>query len=317
MGLGILHGVIRLWFPSRRKPATIDGRCAVALFASVAVVTGCTSATVAPRHSHIALRGGPTPPPRFALDDLGASRILDIPASHVEPALEPGVTYSVSSWHLDVGTRTSILKLDEADRALDRRLDLPMKLDVLGVYRHPDTPLDRNTNLGLTTLYLGVGRRESNRITWTAYAGGGAWSDKTRQNALNTVLDVRFRYAAYYAGVNVEFHPWGYAVGRADMTWTQRIEESRPFVLTSLETGYVSAEGKGYLSLASIRLYSDSKKIRDWTFSWLLGLGLEVPMDQRWSFNFSGGYRFHFYRPDQYNGWDITSVMRYRIGLPE
>lgn len=297
---------------SRGGSATIGKRCAAALVASAALVSGCAAGIGA---SSAARQTVHFPPLRFATDSSAAARIHDRQTTSIDLSLETRPTDSASLWHFDLGTRTSILKLDETDRTLDRRLDLPMKLDVLGVFRHPDTPLDRNTNLGLSTLYLGFGRREPHNITWTIYAGGGAWSDKTRQNALNMILDVRFRYAGYFAGVNVEYHPWGYAAGWANMSWEQRVEGIRPFVLTGLEAGYVSAEGKGYLSFTSVRLYSDSKKIRDWTFNWLLGLGLELPLNQRWSLNVSGGYRFHFYRRDEYNGWDITTALRYRIGL--
>jgi len=84
--------------------------------------------------------------------------------------------------------------------------------------------------------------------------------------------------------------------------------------MSGMEIGYVRARGRGYIGIAPFgKLYKDSQWIEDWLFSYLIGLGWELPIDARWSFASSVHYTFHFYRPEEYNGYNITLALRYRF----
>ena len=196
---------------------------------------------------------------------------------------------------------------------LDRRLDIPLKADVLGVFHRPTTTIDRKSSLSLQTFYLGFGRRETDRVAWTLYLGGGAGSDKDHQRFLNANLDIAFRYLTLYTGVSAEFYPWGMPRYGKDLTWKQRFSRSRPYLLIGVEVGYVSAKGRGHYSLAPLRLYDDAETIRDWIFSTKFGLGWRIPINDRWSVSLAGDYSYHCYRPDEYNSWNLVSGLRYHF----
>ncbi len=219
-------------------------------------------------------------------------------------------------WHLDLAFRGSYIKLASTKQQLDRRLELPLKLDVFGVFDHPYTPIDRKTDLGLTTWYAGVGRQESSRFIWTYFVGGGAGKDINHQRFLYQTLEVDFKYGYYYTGITAEYYPWevpAVSAIPAAPSWEQRLRTSRPFLLAGFESGYVSAEGAGDYTVSGVNAYHDEQKVRDWLFSCLFGIGWALPLDDHWSLHLSGDYKFHFYRPEEYNGWNVTTALRYRF----
>ncbi|MCH8146741.1 MAG: hypothetical protein IH987_01945 [Planctomycetes bacterium] len=216
-------------------------------------------------------------------------------------------------WHVDFGFRTGLTKLGSTKQQLDRRLELPMKLDVLGVFDSPETPLDRKSSFGLNSIYLGLGYQQTDWLIWTLFAGGGAGRDSDHQRFLNLHLDVDFDYAFYYAGVQCELYPWGMPDYLNHLDLGQRLQASRPYIITGLETGYVDARGKGEFSFAPVRIYEDEVNIRDWLFSYLLGVGWALPLSDNCSINVSSHYSFHFYRPNEYNTWNFVSALRYRF----
>jgi hypothetical protein len=217
-------------------------------------------------------------------------------------------------WHFDLGWRTSIPRLQWTDQMLDRRLDLPLKLDWLGVFDHPETPLDRKTDLKLGSVFFGIGRTESEHILWSIYGGAGADSDATNQRFLATTLDVRFRYGFYYLGALMEYYPWKIPQPASADGPDGRLRSGRPFLFTGLDTAYISGSGKGDYRIAGQLIYRDAVHVRDWLVNVPVGLGWSAPLSARWSLIIMGGYRFHFYRPEEYNGWDIATQLRCRIG---
>ena len=148
-------------------------------------------------------------------------------------------------WHIEAGFRDSCTKLEETEKILERRLDRLLRFDTLQLFDKPRTPLDRRSEFLLTSLYLGVGRQESDWLIWTFYVGGGMGQDHEHQRVFNNNLEVTFKYAYVYTGLTAELYPWR-VPHRADFEhWTQRLAASRPFLTTGMETGYVSAEGRG------------------------------------------------------------------------
>ncbi len=222
------------------------------------------------------------------------------------PSDDPG-----KPWHIDLAMRGSYTKLGSTAQQLDRRLDLPLMLDVFHVFDEPYTPLDRRTDLGLTTWYVGAGRQESEYVVWTWYIGGGMGQDLNHQRFFNFSLEVDFRYGYYYTGVTAEIYPWRVPQTDAGMDWTGRLRASRPFLLAGFETGYVSAEGEGDYKMGRVLVYHDEQKIRDWLAGIIVGAGWSFPLSERWSVNLMGDYTFHFYRPEEYNGWNWITAIRY------
>ncbi len=214
-------------------------------------------------------------------------------------------------WHLDLAQRGSYTKLASTKQQLDRRLDLPLQTDFLHVFDEPYTPVDRKSDLGFTTWYVGLGRQECEYLVWTCHLGGGLGQDLDHQRFLNSTLEVDFRYAYLYAGVTAELYPWRVPRPMSPMTWSQRLSASRPFLLTGFETGYLSAEGEGEYKFAGIPAYHDDQKVRDWLASVLVGAGWSLPLTDRWSIKITGDYTFHFYRSEEYNGWNWVTALRY------
>lgn len=249
--------------------------------------------------------------PRNAQTRDAAGRAAHQNASNNEVDEEPPTDRIDAPWHFDLGIRVGDTKLGSAKQKLDRRLDTPQKLDVLGVFHSPNTPLDRKTDLGLNTIYLGVGRAERDWLVWTAYVGGGFGRDDEHQRFLNLNLSTKFHYQTYYTGLSVELYPWGRPRYRDDFNWANRLRASRPFLITGFEAGYVNVTAKGHFAIAPFRVYGDHENIRDWLFSWLIGTGVGVPINERWSLNLATYYSYHLYRPEEYNTWNVVTTLRY------
>lgn len=216
-------------------------------------------------------------------------------------------------WHVDLALRGSHPKLADTKQLLDRRLDLPLRIDVFHVFDQPYTPLDRRTDLGLGGFYVGLGKQPSDRFVWTWYVGGGAGRDINHQRFLNTRLDVDFHYACYCTGVTGEYYPWRVPEPAAAKSLQEILSRSRPFVLAGLEAGYVSGKGEGSYLFSGVRLYHDEVKVRDWLAATEVGLGWAFPLGEHFSLNLRGGYRFYFTRPDEYDGWTWVTALRYRF----
>ena len=217
-------------------------------------------------------------------------------------------------WHFEFGLRSSCPRLAETKEILDRRLDPLLALDTLNYYEKPETPIDRKSDFLLTTFYLGAGRQESEWLVWTVYVGGGMGRDHDHQRVRNMNLEVSFKYAYAFTGATAGIYPWRVPKRDDFEDWGQRFAASRPFLATGFETGYVSAEGRGHWKIAPLpRVYQDKAQVRDWIASLNLGLGWHLPVNRCWSIVFMGDYRFHFYRPDEYNGWTLTTALRYNL----
>lgn len=217
------------------------------------------------------------------------------------------------AWYVDFGLRIGYTRLDESSDLLARRLEIPFRLDILDIWEHPDTPLDRRSRAGLSTFYLGIGRRQNEWLTWNFYLGGGSGSDRNDQRLANLNVNVDFKYLYYYFGFSADLYPWGIPVYRQYPNWLECFLASRPYVLTGFETGIVRAKGEGNFKFAPLVLYADQGKVRDWLISFQAGVGWELPINERWSFNVAVYHAFHFYRPDEYNSWDAVFAFRYRF----
>ncbi len=216
-------------------------------------------------------------------------------------------------WHFDFGLRNSYPKLDSTEQQLDRRLDLPLWIDVAPVFDEPYTPIDRKSDSMLTSWFAGVGRQENQHFLWSYYVGGGADKDINHQRFLFQTLEVDFKYAYAYTGFMGEYYPWEVPPRPSAVSFENVMRASRPFLFAGLESGYLSGEGEGDYKVLGLTFYHDEQKVRDWLFSIAVGLGWAFPLNDHWSINLVGDYRFQFYRPDEYNGWDIIAGIRYRF----
>ncbi len=217
-------------------------------------------------------------------------------------------------WHFEFGFRESYPKLAETRRILDQRLNGPLTFDVLDFFDEPETPIDRKSDFLLTTFYVGAGRQESDWLVWTLYVGGGVGRDHDHQRVGIVNLEASFKYAYVFTGATAEIYPWRVPRREDFEDWRQRLSASRPFLTTGFETGYLSAEGRGNWNIAPLpRMYQDKVQVRDWITSLNLGLGWHLPISRSWSIVLMGDYRFHFYRPDEYNGWTLTTALRYNL----
>jgi len=217
------------------------------------------------------------------------------------------------AWYVDFGLRLGYTRLGETGDLLAKRLEIPLALDVLDIWEHPDTPLDRRSRGGLTTFYLGIGRRQNEWLTWNFYVGGGTGDDRNHQRIANLNVNVDFEYVHYYFGLSADIYPWGIPAYRPFTNWLERLKASRPYVIAGFENGYLGATGEGNFKFAPLVLYADQGKVRDWLMSFQFGIGWELPINERWSFNVAAYHAFHIYRPDEYNSWDAVFAFRYRF----
>lgn len=235
----------------------------------------------------------------------------DAPSGH--RLFAPADERSDNFWYLDLGFRMGITRLHATKQQLDRRLDVPRKLDMWGIFEDPYTPMDRKTDFALTTAYIGLGRRETEWLTWNFYFGSGVGGDRDHQRWLNLNQEVNFSYALYYTGLTVDIYPWGLSHRGQYINFKEHLRASRPYLLTGMEIGYLRAKGWGHFAIAPVTIYSDEQKVRDWLFSWLVGFGWEFPINERWVYNMQIHYTFHAYRPEDYNGWNLTYALRYEF----
>lgn len=255
--------------------------------------------------------------PDAMVDTVGLLEFSESPIYYDAPAnhrlFAPADERSDNFWYLDLGFRMGITRLNSTKQQLDRRLDLPRKLDVWGIFDDPYTPMDRKSDFALTTAYIGVGRRETEWLTWNFYFGSGVGGDHNHDRRLNLNQVVNFDYALYYTGLTVDIYPWGLSERGQYINFKEHLRASRPYLLTGMEIGYLRAKGWGHFAIAPFRIYSDEQKVRDWLFSWLLGFGWEFPINERWVYNMQIHYTFHAYRPEEFNGWNLTYAFRYEF----
>lgn len=218
-----------------------------------------------------------------------------------------------SFWYLDMGLRMGYIRLRETRRELEARLNPVLKLDAVDMFTRPYTPLDRKTDFGMQTSYYGIGRREADWFTWNFYLGGGAGGDYWDEAVGPIQVDVDFNYFIIFSGLTADIYPWGKPLNTTYPNWRERLYGSRPYLLTGIESGVVNAEGRGFIRIWPIKVYRDRQPVNDILFSTLFGLGWEVPVDSRWSLGLSVHYTFHVYRPDEYNGWNVTYALRYKF----
>ncbi|MGB0715914.1 MAG: hypothetical protein ACPGXK_08550 [Phycisphaerae bacterium] len=242
-----------------------------------------------------------TPPPRILDDDNRRHGLFSLRRDDRKP------------WHIDLGFRVSHTKLAETGGMLEDRLETPMAFDVFNLFDSPQSPLDRKSEGRLNALYLGFGRSENDWLTWSLYFVGGAITDHETQRRSVLKLKTTFEYGNYMLGLKTELYPWGRPDSSFDMSWQERLENTKPFFFTGVETGYVSGGGRGRYEVASIPLYRDEVKIRDWVVGIPIGVGLWLPLDDRWSFIMSADYSWHVYRSDEYSGWNLNAGLRYTL----
>ena len=216
-------------------------------------------------------------------------------------------------WHIDFGFRTSHTKLAETRQMLSDRLDKPMATDVFGLFESPYSPVDRKSDGRLNALYLGIGRSENDWLAWSVYFVGGAITDNQSQKRSLLRLNTTFEYGNYLLGLKTELYPWGRPELLPTPTWQERLENTKPFFYTGVETGYVSGAGRGRYEIATIPVCRDEVVIRDWTVGFPVGLGLWLPLDDRWSFILSADYSWHVYRRNEYSGWNLNAGIRYML----
>lgn len=293
----------------------------------------CCSATVAAEGTPIVLRPGPSglPTAGHCGSRRAACLSLRVAAHGTEnrrprDALHDAISIAYQAarrsnesksgakrWHLDLGWRTVFPRLESTRNQLKRRLDIPLRTDTGRLFRRPDTPVDRRGRLGLNTFQLGIGRQETRGFLWTFYVGSLAGSDKTHQRVLTSNFSARFRYAYYFAKLGVEFYPWGAPSGKEYASWKERFGGSRPYVTSGFEVGFLNASAAGDFSVAPFKIYKDSRHVRDWLMSYSIGAGWAIPLGKRWSLHFAGDYSFHLYRPEEFNGWNAITTLRYRF----
>lgn len=259
-------------------------------------------------HRALPAHGSQRPKIAFSLLIRLLTLLVVLPGCSTSPSTEKS-----TPWHIDLAMRGSHPKLASTAQQLDRRLDQPLKIDWANVFDEPYTPIDRRTDLGLATWYVGVGRQPCAHFIWTFYLGGGLDQDINHQRFLNTRLEVDFRYGYYYTGLAGEFYPWALPEPSDDRPLHDILGESRPFLLGGIEAGYVSGEGEGDYRVTGVTLWHDELKVRDWLTSINLGAGWSFPISQHLALTISGDYRFHAYRPDEYNGWNWTTALRIRF----
>lgn len=227
---------------------------------------------------------------------------------------KPSVFYKCGKeWHFDIGVRSHHPRLQETRDVLRERLDAPLKLDFAHVFSQPYTPIDRNTDWGCGSGFLGFGRQQSDWLIWNVHAGGSWGEDRNFSRFLVTSLGVNFKYQSFYVGGDIEIYPWKVPEVRPEMKIGERLRASRPFILTGIEAGYVRADCQGAFRIFRLPVYRDEEHVRDWIGNYFIGLGWSVPLSDSVSWNIAGDYAFNFYRANEFNSWNLITGLRFRF----
>lgn len=248
---------------------------------------------------------------RWAIDKGHAVQAKALAEQQLTIDLRPDP--ELRKWHVDMAIQTGFPKLSSTEQILDRRLDIPLKSDILNVFERPRTPIDRKSSFKLNAIYFALGKRVSDRVIVNWYLGFAPGVDRDHQRYLTADLRINFKYGSYFTGLQAEYYPWGFPRYHNETEWKKRLDASRFYFYSAIGIGYVSAEGAGRYKLLGIRIYEDRIKVRDWLFAGALGAGWSIPISDRWSIQLSGDYSFHVYKPEEYNGWRITTGLRFRF----
>ncbi len=156
--------------------------------------------------------------------------------------------------------------------------------------------------------HVGVGRVFGKR--WSAFIEVGYSVGKVRTEATDTSLvlwplhsDYEVKRSALYAGLGLDYFPWGRANLAEYTGFKARLAAARPFIgtrVTWTEAGYradVKVGPKPFGSLIRVKLDD----------TWLIpsfnaNVGLDVPMTKHSALSLNAGYNFFAYRRYDFEG---------------
>ncbi|HQM99510.1 MAG TPA: hypothetical protein PLL36_00450 [Candidatus Hydrogenedentes bacterium] len=117
-------------------------------------------------------------------------------------------------WYLSIGSSNSYPRMKDAEARIDNEVNRMFRLVAPG-FEDVKTFSDQRDDLMIWTPFLSVGRKLSEHLAAFAQVGYTAGSVHTKGTNASLLLlplhtDVTFKRSSFFAGLGVEWYPWGY-----------------------------------------------------------------------------------------------------------
>lgn len=186
-----------------------------------------------------------------------------------------------------------------------------------GVY----TVSDLRDDHGLWPPHIGVGRNLNEKWSVFLEAGYTAGKVRTRNDRRSILLlplhtDFEIHRSAVFAGVGLDYFPWGMAEQRTYDGLGDRLSNIRPFLGTRLTWTHATFRAKAKLGLAPLPNFVNLELGDAWTLpsATIVG-GVDVPLSQDTTLTVNAGYNHFWDREFDFEGYAFTiQWRRYIIG---
>ena len=210
-------------------------------------------------------------------------------------------------WYLSIGMASNHPQLRAAEKQIDSEINGLFGLIAPG-FDDVRTFSDQRDTFMIWTPFVSVGRTLSTR--WDLFGQVGYTAGKVRTKATDPSLlllplhtDVSFERSAFFAGLGVEWFPWEMPELRKYTSLTDRLTHSKPFLGTTLNWNYLTANADVKAALVPFGTLLKIEQPETWrVWNAALYVGLDVPLGSRTTLCANVAYNLFFDYGDDFNG---------------
>ncbi len=211
------------------------------------------------------------------------------------------------NWYLSLGSSNSYPRMKDAEARIDNEVNGVFRLVAPG-FKDVKTFSDQRDDMMIWTPFLSVGRKLSEY--WAAFAQVGytAGSVHSKGTDFSWLLlplhtDITFKRSSFFAGLGIEWYPWGMAELRKYESLAERFKNAKPFLGTSLNWNYQTADAKVKAGLWPLGNFVRIKQHEVWT-PWSSGFsaGLTTPLGPRSRYTVNITYNLYHENGDDFSG---------------
>lgn len=252
----------------------------------------------------------------LALPPSAWAAAADASASANEAAPEQG------PWYFFHGSTNSHPRLHKADKLIDRQLNTPFRLIAPG-FDDVRTFTDQAEDFMIWSPFIGIGRKFGDH--WDAFfqIGGSAGSVRTESDDTSIVLlpfhaDVKIERSNLFIGPGVAWFPFGFAPNKPKMSWGERFNRTRPYLVATLNWNRMTYKGDVRAGLKPFGNFIQRKQEDTWhPFSSNLGAGVDMPLTKRTTLSLNGQWVFMYDYGEDFAGPAFSIFFKRALGGPK
>ena len=225
-------------------------------------------------------------------------------------------------WYFLQGSSNSHPHLLKADREIDRQLNIPFSFIAPG-FSDLRTFRDQAQDFMIWSPFVGVGRTFGQHWDVFFQVGGSAGRVRTESTDPSILLlpfhaDVQIDRSNLFIGPGVAWFPFGFAQNHAKMTWSERFNGIRPYLMATFNWNRMTYKGDVRAGLKPFGNFIRNKQQDSWhPFSSNLGAGLDMPLTRRTTLSLNGQWVFMYDYGEDFAGPAFSILMKHKFGGPK